>query len=342
MSHSPATAESAATALEAGQAAPRGARWRLRLGLISRLRDFAIVAILLVLFIVLAVTNDVFLTSGNLTNVVDQSVAIGLIAIGGALVIIAGGFDLSGGATFTVGAILAVEFTNEVGIALGIAGALVTGAGLGLVNGLVTTVGRINYFVGTLATSIVFTGLGLVISGGALTLVEDPSFEDIARTDILGLKSSTVIFLAFAVVCAFMLNRTVFGRHIFATGGNLQAARLSGVPVARIQIATYMLAGFASALAGLIVASRTLSFNATTTGGTSLTFQAIAAILIGGISVHGGSGAVWRVIVGVLILAMISNGFNLNGVDPLYQDIVTGCIILLAVGIDAWARRQRA
>ncbi|HWT92667.1 MAG TPA: ABC transporter permease [Solirubrobacteraceae bacterium] len=303
----------------------------------STLRDYGIVVFFLALFVGLSLGTDTFLTSSNLKNVVDGAVAMGLLACAGTLVIIAGGFDLSAGAIFAVSAIIGVEVSNSVSPVAGIAVGILVGCVLGLINGLLCTVGRINHFVGTLGTSIAYGGMATAISGSGLLLIEDPSFANVANTQVLGFNLSTWILVAVALFCAFLLNRTTFGRHTFGTGGNLVAARLSGVPVNRTLIATYVLSGGVAATAGLIVAARSLSVSATT--GANIVFDALAAILIGGNSVLGGEGAIWRTIIGVFILALISNGFNLLGVDPLYQQIVNGTIILVAVGADAWVRR---
>jgi ribose transport system permease protein len=327
------TAASAPTTTDApGAAKPRrGLR-------VATLRDYGIVFFLIALFIGLSLSTDTFLTTTNLKNIVDGSVAMGLIACAGTIVIIAGGFDLSAGAIFAVSAIVGAKVSNGASPTVGIVVGVLAGCGLGLINGLLCTVGRINDFVGTLGTSIAYGGIATAISGSGLLLIENPSFSNVANTEILGFHSSTWILVVVALFCAFLLNRTVFGRHIFGTGGNLAAARLSGVPINRTRAAAYVLSGGVAAIAGLIVAARSLSVSATT--GTNIIFDALAAILIGGNSVLGGEGAIWRTIVGVLILSMISNGFNLLGVDPLYQQIVNGTIILVAVGADAWARRR--
>lgn len=305
---------------------------------LAALRDYGIVLGLIVLFVYLSFASDVFLTTNNMRNLVDQAVAVGLIACAGTIVIIAGGFDLSAGAIFAVAALVGAEVANVSGSELGVVAGLGVGALLGLANGILCTVGRINHFVGTLGTSIVFAGMASAIGGGSLILINQQSFGNLASTEVLGLKSSTLAFVVFAGFCAFLLNRTVFGRQTFATGGNLVASRLSGVPISRTLMAAYVLSGFAAALAGLIVASRTLSVNSNT--GAGIIFDSLAAILIGGNSVLGGEGAIWRTLVGVFILATITNGFNLLGFDPLYQQMVTGAIILLAVGADGWARRR--
>jgi len=306
---------------------------------LSAFRDYGIALFLVLLFVVLSVSTDTFLTVDNLKNVINASVPMGLVACAGTIVIIAGGFDLSAGAIFAVSAIAAAKLSNDAGPIVGILFGVAVGAGLGLVNGVLCTVGRINHFVGTLGTMIAFTGMATALSGSGIVLIKDPSFGDVANTQLLGFRISTWILVAVALICAFLLNRTVFGRHAFGTGGNLLAARLSGVPVNRTLGAAYVLSGAVAGLAGIIVAGQTLSVSSTT--GSNIIFDALAAILIGGNSVAGGEGAIWRTIVGVLVLGVISNGFNLLGVDPVYQQIVSGGIILVAVGGDAWTRRQR-
>jgi ribose transport system permease protein len=310
------------------------AKGRVRL---SNWRDYGIVAFLVALFVVLSFATDTFLTVDNLKNVVDGYVATALIALGGTIVIICGGFDLSSGAIFSVAAIVGAKVSNSVGPEAGMAVGLVAGCGMGFLNGTLCTVGKINPFVGTLGTMIAFGGLATLISGSGLVLIDDESFSNLAGTAILGFKLSTWILVVIAVLCGFLLNRTVFGQHVFGVGGNREAARLAGVPINRTLTAAFTLSGGLAAVAGLIVAARSLSVNAN--AGQNIIFDALAAILIGGNSILGGEGAVWRTMVGVFILALISNGFNLLGVDPLYQQIVSGTIIIVAIGADAWTRR---
>lgn len=320
-------------------ARPRGLGGALRSFEVGSLRDYGIVFAFVALFLVLTFSSDVFLTSGNLLNLADQSAALGILACGMTLVIIAGGFDLSIGAIFAVTAIVGAKVTNSSGAELGVLAALTSGMALGLLNGLLATVGRLNPFVATIATTLVFRGLALAISGGFLVAISDASFGNLSQPRVLDVRISVFIFAAFALFCAFLLNRTVYGRHLFAVGGNAEAARLSGVRVNRVRALAYVLMGFASALGGVLVASRTLTVDGNT--GTGIEFDAIAAVLVGGTSVMGGEGAIWRTILGVFLLALVGNGFNLLGTDPLYQRIFTGAIIILAVGSDAWIRRGK-
>ncbi|MGH2937184.1 MAG: ABC transporter permease [Solirubrobacterales bacterium] len=321
---------------------PEGTRRRLLDSgrAVDLLRDYSILAFLALVFLILTLTSSVFLTTTNLENVLDQSVAVGLVSCAGALVIIAGGFDLSAGAIYVLAAVIAAKVTNSSGSAeLGILAGLAAGTALGAVNAIICTVGRINPFVGTLATSIFFGGAAVAITGGGFVIIEDPSFGDLS-SQVAGIKVSILIFAAFALFCAFLLNRTVLGRRLLATGDNVDAARLSGIRTGRVQASTYMLSGFSAALAGVVVASRSLAVASTSASANALIFSALGAILVGGISLYGGSGAIWRVLVGVFILALISNGFNLNGVDPLYQQMMTGVLILAAVAADVWVRRR--
>src|SRR4051794_32464604 len=265
-------------ATSAPPAAPDGAaatRRRPALQL-SNLRDYGIVVFLIALVIALWLSTDTFMTVNNLKNVLDGAVATGLIAAAGTIVIIAGGFDLSAGAIFAVSAILGVKVSNDVSPLVGIVAGIGVGCGLGLVNGLLTTVGRISDFVATLGTMIAYGGIAVALSGSGLVLINDPSFANLANTDILGFHLSSWILVGVLLFCAFLLNLTVFGRAVFGLGGNPSAARLSGLPINRVKTATYVLSGAVAGLAGLIVAARSLSVSAN--AGSGIIFDALAAI----------------------------------------------------------------
>ena len=296
--------------------------------LLELLREYGLVFATVILFITMAVTSDAFLTTGNLLNILNQNAAVGIIACAMTLTLIAGGFDLSLGAIYGLAAITAGLVMNATGsVAFGVVAALGIGLLFGLVNGFVVNAGRINFFVATLAMSLIYRGLAYVITGGFIVVVSTQAFSGLARTPVfLDVRAPILIFIAFALVCGFILNFTVFGRHIYAVGSNDHAARLSGVAVNRVRTITYVIGGGAAALAGLITMSRTLSVDAQS--GVGLEFDAIAAVLVGGTSLMGGSGAIWRTVVGVMLFALINNGFNLLGFDPLYSKIFTGAVIL--------------
>ena len=316
----------------------RGAR---SAALIGTVRDYGIVVAFVALFAVLSLTSDVFFTTTNLLNILDQNAAVGTIAVGSTLVFIAGGFDLSVGAVYAICGVVAAMTQDELGTTGALALGLLVGLSIGLANGLLTTVGRINPFIATLGSSIIIGGAAVAITGGAFITVQDEGFTELGRGGIGRATYGVILWLAFALVCAVLLHMTRFGRHIFAAGGNAEAARLSGVRVNVVRTICYGLSGFSAALGGILVVSRA-GTAVPDAGGLSIAVLAVTAVVIGGTSILGGEGAVWRTVLGVLLLALIGNGFNLLEVNPTYQDIIRGGIILGAVAIDAWARKARA
>ncbi len=323
------SAESAAARTPAGGRLLRG------------VRHYGIVWVTAALFVVLSIWSDVFLSKTNLLNVLDQQAAILIVASATTLTMIAGGFDVSLSAVYLLGGVVAIRVENDTSsIALGVAAGIAAGLVAGSVNGLVATVGRINSFIATLATSFVFFGLAYVVSDRSILRPEDKDFSDVARTKVLGVALTSWIAIAVVAWLWITLDRTRFGRHVFAAGGNPEAARLAGVPVARIQWTTFALGGLAAGLAGTLIASRTSTAQAS--DDFSFIFSVIAAVVVGGTSIAGGEGAVWRSVFGAFFIAFMVNGFNLLGVDPIYQRIIQGLIILGAVAIDAWTRERRA
>jgi ribose transport system permease protein len=319
---------------------PLSAAFSLRRPHLSLLRDYAIVVAFVTLFVVLSFSSDVFLTWRNIFNILDQNAPIGILAVGVTLVFIAGGFDVSVGAVYAIAGVAAAQLVPSVGVYLAVALAMLLGLGFGVVNGVLTTVGRMNSFIVTLTSSIMIGGIALVMTDGFLVTVTDEDFAVLGSGSVGLVKYTVFVWFGFALVCGFLLSRTVYGRHVYAVGGNPEAARLSGVRVNLVRIIAFAISGMAAAVGGILVASR-ISTGQADAGGISLAVLVIAAVVIGGTSILGGEGAIWRTILGVLLLALISNGFNLMGVNPIYQDIVRGGIIFLAVGLDAWARYAR-
>jgi len=302
------------------------------------LRNYGTVFALLILFIILSITSPAFLSFRNLHNIFDQSAHTGIVACAMTIVIIGGNFDLSVGATFAIAGSLAAMLGKAGYTELGILAALVAGVLLGLINGGIVTLLRINSFIATLATSLMFRGIALVMTSGLLFLVLDPKFTIIGQGYFLGIKYPIYLFLIFVVLTWFLLSRTTFGRYVYAIGGNAEAARLSGIRVGLIRTLTFCLTGFAAGIAGVITVSRIAQGQAGM--GSGLELDAIAATVLGGTSILGGEGAIWRTVVGVLLLRLIANGFNLLNVEPFYQSIFQGAIIIVAVALDTLAKRE--
>jgi len=305
------------------------------------LRRAGIVIPFVALFVALAVTSSGFLTTTNLLNVLEQQSPTLVIAAAMTMVLVAGGIDLSAGATAALAAVVTAKVALHADPLVAVAAGIAVGAVAGVGNGVIATTFRIDPLIATLATSFVISGIaGLVTHGNLVVLFDRPAFGDVARTDILGVKSSVWIMVLVVAVLGFVLARTVIGRYMYAAGGNDEAARLAGVNVNGVRITAYALTGAAAGLAGVLGTSRVLSAQADS--GQNVTFAVITGVVVGGTSIMGGEGAIWKTVVGVLFVALVGNGSNLLGVDPLFQQIVLGAIMVLAVGLDVWSRQRGA
>jgi ribose transport system permease protein len=327
------TATPPQTAETAGQAVTADRVKRL-------VRDYAIVWVTIALFVGLAVTTDNFLSTTNLRNILDQQATVLIVASVTTLTVIAGGFDVSLGAIFVVAPLVALRIENLTGsILLAVLAGMAAGAIAGALNGLVVARFKINSFIGTLATSFVFFGAAYIISDKSILRPENMAFREFATTRVLGLTTATWMAAVVVAIAWVTLERTRTGRYVFAAGGNPEAARLSGVRVSRILWTSFAVGGLAAGLAGTIGSAQSLSAQAS--DDFSFVFAVIAAVVVGGTSIAGGEGAVWRTVVGVFFIALLVNGFNLNGVDPVYQRVIQGLVILAAVAVDSWTRAHR-
>jgi ribose transport system permease protein len=302
-------------------------------------RDLAIVAAVVLVFAVLAVTEPAFLTSRNLLNVANSWAPVAVMACGGAFVLMLGGLDLSVHALFTLSAILAGKAMNSSSVEVGLLVGVLVGLGLGVFNGLFVTLGKVNPYMATITSGVLILGVVLANTKGELVSVTDPRLVSLSDFELAGIDLPLLVLAVVSVAAMYLLNRTVFGRHILAVGGNPEAARLSGVRVKAVITAGFALSGLTAGIAALIVLSRTGS--AGPTMGDAVLFNVVAGLLVGGISVQGGSGAIWRALIGVTLIALIDNGLTLANVDPVYQSIVQGGIIAIALVVDAHTRRQQ-
>jgi ribose transport system permease protein len=293
----------------------------------------------LLLFAYLSIFVPSFLHTQNLINVLDQQAAVLCIAAAGTLVLVGGGIDLSVGSTYALAGVAAGMFGANHGAVAAILLGLSIGLLIGLVNGFVVSMLRITPLVATLAMSYIVYGIALDISSGNLILTSTiPGFQTFANTIFLRLPTAVWIAIVVAVALALLLSRTSFGRNVIAAGGNAEAARLAGVRVGFIRVTTFALSGLAAGLGGVLDAARLGSVQASS-GGAGLSFLVLAAIVVGGTSIAGGDGSGWRTIAGVLFIALIGNGFDLKGINPNWQPVVLGVILLAAVAIDMFTRR---
>lgn len=302
------------------------------------LRQYGIIFAFVAVFTILSTMTDAFATKRNMLNVLDQASQIGLASLGATVTIIGGGFDLSLGSVYaasgSTAAIIAKAGYPELGLATG----MLLGLLLGFANGLIITKFRVNSFVATLASGLIIRGIAYVLTDGLLIQVKDERFATLGRGYLLDAKIPVYFFFGFAVLVWFLLSRTTFGRYAYAIGGNEEAARLSGVRTDLVRTLTFAISGLSAGIAGVIGASRISTGQANV--GDPITLSAIAAVVIGGTSIFGGEGAVWRTIFGVMLLQLISNGMNINNVPPFYQLIAQGTVILFAVTLDAIRQRR--
>ena len=290
--------------------------------LLRLVRDYAIVVSFFVLFLVLTFTSDVFLTSTNLLNLLEQNAPLGIIALALTVVLITGEFDLSVGAIASLTGVLAATWASHLGVWPAFIVAVTCAGAIGVINGLLVAYARINSFVYTLATGLIIAGVGLAITRGFLRTVSNISFTDLGLNEFLGVKYSIWMFAFAAVLTGVVLAGTKYGRWLYAVGGNAEAARLSGIRLGMVRVTAFAISGLAAGVAGAILASRTGQGQAE--DGIDISLFAFAAVVVGGTSVLGGSGSAWRTVLGVLFLGLIANGFNLLGIDPIYQQMVQG------------------
>jgi ribose transport system permease protein len=303
-------------------------------------RQFGTLLGLLALCLVLWALTPHFLTVSNLLNVLDQTAINAVVAVGMTFVIVSGGIDLSVGSVLALSGIvlgnaLAAGMPVPAAIALG----LVVGTSCGLVNGLLVTWGRLPPFIATLGMMSVARGLALMVAEGRPVSGFAEGFRVLATERLAGIPAPVFITAAIYVAAHFVLARTVFGRATYAIGGNEEAARLSGVAVRLHKTGAYALAGGMSAAAAVILTARLNS--AQPTAGIMYELDAIAAAVIGGVSLTGGEGTVIGALIGALIMGVLRNGLNLLNVSSFFQQVVIGGVIIGAVLVDTWFRQRR-
>jgi ribose transport system permease protein len=283
----------------------------------------------------LALLSPNFLSVSNSFDVMRQVSINAVIAFGMTLTILLGGIDLSVGSILAVSSVLAamtMKGGHGAGLAAGIA--LLAGAAMGSLNGVVIAKGKVAPFIATLGTMTLLRGAALVLSNGSpISGFPSQLFAMLGGGYVARLiPVPVVLMLAMFAVFWFVLRRTVFGRHVYATGGNAEAAKLSGVNTDRVQILVYTVSGAMAALAGVILTSRLDS--AQPTAGVGYELDAITAVVLGGTSLAGGRGWIFGTLVGALLIGVLNNGLNLMGVSAFYQQVVKGSVILLAVLLD--------
>ena len=294
---------------------------------------------LVLLCVVITFVSPAFMTLSNITNVFTQVSTNAIIAVGMTFVILTGGIDLSVGSTVAISGAFAasiIKSTNNVFLAVLAAG--IVGIVIGLINGLLISKGKLQAFIATLATMTIFRGATLVFTNGTPISKLPENFVNIGNGKLGFIPIPVIITVIVLVIAIYVLTQTRFGRYLYALGGNEDSARLSGINTTKVKTLVYVISGFASSIAGVIIASRIGS--ASPNAGTGFELDAIAAVVIGGTSLAGGEGRITGTLIGALIIGVLNNGLNLMNVSPFYQSIVKGLVILIAVLLDKKSRKK--
>lgn len=280
--------------------------------------------------------SPAFLTPSNFINILRQVSINGVAAMGQTLVILTGGIDLSVGSGVGVAGILVAKLAPY-GLLPSVGAALIMCLGAGLVNGLIITKLKVTPFVATLGMMAVLRGAAYVISGG-YSIYETPyPVKFVGQGAVAGIPMLVVVVLVVTAIAYYVLRYTVFGRHVYAIGGNEEGARLAGVRTDRTKIWVYVLSGLAMGIAGIMLAGRMNTGEPT--AGTGYELDCIAAVVIGGTSLMGGQGGVVGTLLGALVLGVVNNGMNILNVNVYWQQVVKGAIIIFAVVIDQLKNR---
>ena len=286
--------------------------------------------------------NERFLSLDNVLGVVRSSAILGCIALGVTFVVISGNLDLSVGSMMSFSTIVVLDLHDKIGPALAIPVMFAMTMALGALIGFLVGYLKLNSLIVTLGMLSAIHGLTLTYSGGKNMDIADKEgtwFSVLGQGTVFGLPVPVIIFVTLALILGVFLARTAFGRKVYAVGGNGVAATFSGIPRARVVFLTYVISSFCVAMAGLLQASRSLGSQNTV--GQGLELDVLAAVILGGASLLGGSGTVFKTVIGVLILGFITNGLLLVGLQFYVQYVVTWVIIILAVWLDVAAKRGR-
>jgi ribose transport system permease protein len=292
--------------------------------------------VFLAVVVVVVFITPRFLLTQNLSNLSLQVSIVAIVAIGGTLVILTGGIDLSPGAIVALVCVSLAHLVKNMGIPLsvGILLVLVLGMLLGLINGVLSTYGKIPSFIVTLATMNIYRGVAFLITKALTIFSVSPQLEPIFYGKFLGIPMPFYYVVIIYGIAAVFLRHTIPGRSLYAVGGNQSAANLSGISVNRIRLMAFVLAGLVASIAGVL---ETAWLNSGSPSyGQELALGNIAAAVIGGASLTGGHGNIFGTLVGALIVAIVQNALNLHAVQAAWQDITLGVVLVLAVGLDMW------
>jgi ribose transport system permease protein len=314
-----------------------------RMGLQARLpllRRFGTLLACVALVAVVTISNPAFLSVINLANMLSQWAPAGLMAVGMTLVVIIGGFDLSIASIYSLCAVVAALLGQHHSATSAFLGASLAGALAGVCNAILIVGLRINPYIATVGSGFVITGISLVLTQNMAIFVSSDTFGILGAQRWHGVPISGALFVLVVTIAGCALKYTVFGHMAYAVGGNAEASKLSGIPVNCVRAATYVILGVCCGMAGFICASQLNS--AQSTVDPAILFDVATIVVLGGNSFGGGVGSIWQTIVGLVMIASISNGFVMLDISPFYQSLIKGVVIVMALTFDSLLKGKAA
>lgn len=293
------------------------------------------------LMAIVSLFSESFFTASNMWNILRQISTNALLAFGMTFVILIGGIDLSVGPLLAFSGVFAAYVMGNLGwpIWAAIAGSIILCSMVGMLNGVIVTKTGIAPFVVTLSVQQIFRGFAMLLANGAPIRIRDQGFINIGTTYIGPVAFPVIYMIIIMALCYVVLNKTQFGRHIYALGGNKTAARFAGIRTQRIEVMVYALSGFLAGIAGIVLAARmTAGVPAT---GDGYECDAIAAVVLGGASFTGGIGTIGGTLIGAIIIGVLNNGLNMLNVASFWQYVAKGVVILLAVMVDVLRKQSK-
>ncbi len=304
------------------------------------LAQYGIYVVFAVIFIALSFSSRTFLTTGNMINILRQTAIVSIIAIGQTYCLISGGLDLSSGSVMAFAGVCSAMFgrADDTNMFLAITVALGVGAMCGFVNGIVIAKGKVPAFIATLGMQLAARGLALLVTNATPVFNLSDEYIFLGGGRVFGIPMIIIVMIVVLGIASVILNRTKFGRHIYAVGGNEISAHVSGIKVDTVKLQVYVVNGILTGLAGFLLAGRLQSGTPTMAEGYEL--DAIAGAVIGGVSTSGGVGRIYGAIIGSILLSMIGNGLDLLNVSAYYQMIINGAIVVSAVLFDVKTKKS--
>lgn len=302
-------------------------------------RSAGVLYALLALVAVISIAQPGFLAPGNLMNILSQWAPVAIMGVGMTYVVLTGGFDLSVAAIYSLSAVIAAAVGQTQAPIIAFTFAVLAATAAGAANGAIVTALRVNPFIATLGSSLMISGVALVITGNRPFVVDFAPFSVLGSGRLAGVPYSGLLAIILMIVGGLILAYTTYGHAIYAVGGNAEASRLAGIRTNGIIASSYAVSGLCAGIAGIITASQLSSAQANLNP--NLVFDVLTVVIVGGTSLSGGKGAIWRTAVGVGILATLQNGFNLLDIDPYFQNIIKGAIIIAALASIRWPRTLR-